>query len=319
MWCEVCTPGTHIHILDYIITWVKNISPGSPNVYWLFGPVGSGKSMIAYTVAHHFKFAGNPNDKIILGGNFFCLRQFEETQLSKCIICTVVHHLVLKCKAFAEQLSDVDFKTVNRNIPAQLQNLLISPWQASKPDWCPDPLNPPPHYLIVIDALDEIDGTGGSEFLQDLLEVIDKNENHLQGLKFFVMSRPDPNLVGHVDSLKLKQLYHLEQVPPDEAQYDIRTYLMTELLHFTGCEEIDNLVAMMAGLFIYAATIVKYLTRRGCSEQKSFLTMLLASSISSNLQWLSTGMPFALLNTFYSQILEQSFHDFSPKENGWED
>ena len=30
-------------------------------------------------------------------------------------------------------------------------------------------------------------------------------------------------------------------------------------------------------------------------------------------------MPFALLDTLYSQILEQAFHDFSPKENGWED
>ena len=315
---EVCTPGTRVHLLNDIITWAKNISPGSPNVYWLFGQAGSGKSTIAYSVARRFEFAGDPNDTIILGGNFFCSRQFEESRLSKCIIRTVVHHLALKCRAFADQLSDADFETVNQNVRAQLEDLLIAPWQASKPDSCPDPLDPPPQYLIVIDALDEIDGTGGSEFLRDLLEVIDKNENRLQGLKFFVTSRPDPNLVGLVDSLKSKQLYHLQHVLPEEAQNDIRTYLTAKLPHFAECKEIEDLVVLTAGLFIYAATIVKYLAKYEPSEQKSLLTTLLGSSNSSNLQSLSTGKPFILLDTLYSQILDRAFHDFSPEENGWQ-
>ncbi|EDR02514.1 uncharacterized protein LACBIDRAFT_295411 [Laccaria bicolor S238N-H82] len=316
---EVCTPGTRVRILNDIITWAKNTSPGSPNVYWLSGQAGSGKSTIAYSIARRFEFAGDPNDTIILGGNFFCSRQFKETRLSKCIIRTVVHHLALKCRAFADQLNDANFEIVNQNVRFQLEDLLIAPWQASKPNWCPDPLNPPPHYLIVIDALDEIDGTGGSEFLRVLIEVIDKNENRLQGLKFFVTSRPDPNLVGLVDSLKSKQRYRLEQAPPEEVQDDIRTYLTVELPHFAGCEEFENLVALTAGLFIYAATIVKYLTRRGHSEQKSFLAKLLASSNSSKLQSLSTASgPFTLLNTLYSQILDKAFHDFSPQEDGWE-
>ena len=313
---EACTPGTRVRILDDIITWAKNTSPGSPNVYWLFGQAGSGKSTIAYTVARRFEFAGDPNDTIILGGNFFCSRQFEETRLSKCIIRTVVYHLALKCRAFADQLRDVDFETVNRNVCAQLNDLLIEPWQASKPDWCPDPLNPPPHYLIVIDALDEIDGKGGSEFLWDLLKVIDKNENRLQGLKFFVTSRSDPKLVELVNSLKLKQLCHLQDVRPEEAQDDIRTYLTAKLPHFAGREEFENLVALTAGLFIYAATIVKHLAKYEPSEHESFLTTL-ASSNSSNLQLLSAEEPFALLDTLYSQILDGAFHDFSPKEKGW--
>jgi len=176
-------------------------------------------------------------------------------------------------------------------------------------------LNPPPHYLIVIDALDEIDGTGGSEFLRVLLEVINENENRLQGLKFFDTSWTDPNLVKDVNSFKSKQLYHLEEVHPEEAQADIRTYLMAELPHFAGHEEFENLVELTAGLFIYAATIVKYLAIYEPSEQKSFLTTLSVSSNSSELQSLSTG-PFTLLDTLYSQILDKAFCGFSPK--GWE-
>jgi len=118
-----------------------------------------------------------------------------------------------------------------------------------------------------------------------------------------------------VNSFKSKQLYHLEEVHPEEAQADIRTYLTAELPHFAGREEFENLVELTAGLFIYAATIVKYLAIYEPSEQKSFLTMLSVSSNSSELQSLSTG-PFTLLNTLYSQILDKAFRGFSPK--GWE-
>ncbi|PPQ90578.1 hypothetical protein CVT25_015150, partial [Psilocybe cyanescens] len=312
---EVCTPGTRVRILGDIVTWAKNTSSDSPNVYWLFGRAGSGKTTISYSVARRFEFAGDPNDTIILGGNFFCSRQFEESRLSKCIIRTVVHHLAHKCRAFADQLSDFD--TVNQNVHAQLEDLLIGPWQASKPARCHDPSKPPLHYLVIIDALDEIDGTGGSEFLRELLDVIDKNENRLQGLKFFVTSRPDPDLVRYVDSLKSKQLYRLEEVPPDEAQDDIRTYLTAELRHFVGGEEIKGLVELTAGLFIYAATVVKYLETREQSEQQTFLTTLLAPSNAFNLQSLSNEMPFTLLDTLYSQILNEAFRNFTPEQNGW--
>ena len=47
------------------------------------------------------------------------------------------------------------------------------------------PNNLPP-YLIVIDALDEVDNREGLAFLQALLTTIQKG--HLQGLDFFVTS-----------------------------------------------------------------------------------------------------------------------------------
>jgi len=40
---QVCTPGTRVRILDDIVTWAKNTSSDSPNVYWLFGHAGSGE------------------------------------------------------------------------------------------------------------------------------------------------------------------------------------------------------------------------------------------------------------------------------------
>ncbi|PPQ94077.1 hypothetical protein CVT25_009706, partial [Psilocybe cyanescens] len=97
------------------------------------------------------------------------------------------------------------------------------------------------------------------------------------------------------------------------------TYLTAQLPHFAGGEEIKGLVVLTAGLFIYAATVVKYLVTRGRSEQQTFLMTLLASSNSFNLQPLSNRMPFTLLDTLYSQILNEAFRDFIPEEKEWKD
>ena len=303
---QVCTPGTRVRILDDIIRWAKDTSSDSPNVYWLFGHAGSGKSTLAYTIARRFEFAGDSNDTIILGGNFFCSRQFEETRLSKYIIRTIVYHLALKCKQFSDALiRSGRLESITQNLRTQLDGLLFGPWQESEAARLAD-TSTPPHYLIVIDALDEIDGTGGSDFLRDLVNAINKsNEKCLSGLKFFVTSRSDQALVAHVTSLERKQLYRLQDVKAEEARADVATYLNTNLPHFVGRPQMDQLVAQAAGLFIYAATVVKLLAGRQPLDQKNLLKKLSITSDSAPTQ-LSLQDPEFLLNQLYHQILVDS-------------
>ena len=98
----VCTCGTRERLLNNIVTWAKGSS--SETIYWLFGPAGTGKTTIAYTIARRFELA-TPEDTIVLGGNFFSSRQFEETRFSTHIIRTIIYHLALRCKAFADALT----------------------------------------------------------------------------------------------------------------------------------------------------------------------------------------------------------------------
>lgn len=298
----VCTRGTRERLLNNIVTWAKESS--SETIYWLFGPAGSGKTTIAYTIARRFELA-TPEDTIVLGGNFFSSRQFEETRFATRIIRTIVYHLALRCKAFADALTHSGkFDTVNQAVRAQLEGLLIGPWQASESARLADSSTPSPQYLIVIDALDEIDGTGGSEFLCDLLNVI--NENRLHGLKFFATSRPDPNLKAHVDSFADKRLYRLEEVPFEEAQADIRTYLNTSLPHSARGKDIEKVVIAAGGLFIYASTVVKYLGKHAPQEQRNLLKKLFSVPITSQILPGAT----ALLDKLYIEILLHAFGDF---------
>lgn len=102
------------------------------------------------------------------------------------------HHrlpaLSCKCAWYAAALHNADtFDAVYHEIPTQLKELLVEPRQQST-------RNPSlPLYLIVVDALDEINGEGGTVFLRDLLTAID--EYNLRGFKFPLTSRPDSAVV----------------------------------------------------------------------------------------------------------------------------
>ncbi|KDR66491.1 hypothetical protein GALMADRAFT_106436 [Galerina marginata CBS 339.88] len=299
----VCTPGTRVRILDDIARWANDTSPESQSVYWLSGQAGSGKSTIAYTIARRFEFAGDADDTIVLGGNFFCSRQILETRSATRIIRTIVYHLALKSKAFADALrASGNFNTIHHSVRAQLESLLIEPWKKAQPAEA----SKSPCFLVVIDALDEIEGQGGSEFLRDLLDSI--NKHRLRGLKFFATSRPDPDLVTHLTSFDDKQFYRLEQVPITEAQVDITTYLNANLPGFAGRPEMEKLVVQAAGLFIYAATVVKYLAGYAPREQKRRLGKL--PFVSSSAVPRTTEEETPLLDGLYLQILSDAFHHF---------
>ncbi|KAG6834273.1 hypothetical protein H0H93_010738, partial [Arthromyces matolae] len=205
------------------------------------------------------------------------------------------------CKPFADALSHCgNFDTIHQDVDTQLESLLIAPWKASKLARCAEP-SAPSQFLIIIDALDEIDGHEGFKFLRSLLNVI--HSHHLQDIKFFVTSRREQALETHVNSFTDREFYHLEWVSPKEAQADIRTYLSTELpsLH---SDDVEKLVTTAAGLFIYAATITKYLAKHHPQEQRKLI------------EWLSGAMPShhsrmtALLDNLYHQILSDAFGDF---------
>ena len=292
-----------MELLHSIAAWVEDDSLDSPNVYWLFGPAGSGKSTIAFTIANRFDTAGVGANTATLGGNFFCSRQFEETKQSRRIVRTIAYHLSLACTQFAYALSrSIPFDSAYHDVDSQLQNLLVKPWKASARDRAADPSSPP-YHLVIIDALDELDGKGGSEFLRILFTVLNKGE--LPGLKFFATSRPDPALVSEVYSFETKRLYRLQDVGREGVTDDIRIYLTSRLPHFAKRQEIGILAAAADGLFIHASTLVRYLERYQPSEQEMLLTRFLVTYPSFMPR--RSEKDVTSLDGLYFQILDTTF------------
>ena len=304
---EVCTGGTRVKILEDITKWANDRSLASPRVFWLTGQAGSGKTTIAYTIAKLFEESGNTKQHTVLGGNFFCSRQFQETQAQTRIIPTIAYQLAHKCESYANALHVADkFDTVNHDVSSQMNGLLIGPWQQSEAT--PQPELPP--YLILIDALDEIKGDGGSAFLRNLLIAI--NEYDLRGFKFLVTSRSDPKVAALCESFASEAVCRLQDVPIEEAKSDIKTYLKTELPELASSPEFAELEQRAGGLFIYAATMVKYLTPLDSitvGEQIEMLKDFLCKSYESTT---SSDATF-LIDELYRQIMCDTFSKLSGK------
>ncbi|KAG6851700.1 hypothetical protein C0991_006921, partial [Blastosporella zonata] len=151
-----CTPGTRASILKRIHEWAQDPSPESPCVFWLTGQAGSGKSTIAYTIAHDLD---KDNEMLnCLQATFFCSRQFEDMRRQKNIVPTLVYQLARHSQLYAKSLLAADkLDSVNKQLAKQMQDLLVGPWEKCNSDRSIDL----PPYLVIIDALDEIDGKGG--------------------------------------------------------------------------------------------------------------------------------------------------------------
>jgi hypothetical protein len=294
--------------LQRINRWAVDPSSESPCVFWLTGQAGSGKSTIAYTVADRLDDGEKDDDEKdansdlhnVLGANFFCSRQFQETRLQQNIISTIVYQLARRSRSYAQALLRANkFDSVNV-LTKQMRDLLVDPWQQSSSG---RPSEIPP-YLVVVDALDEIEGEGGSAFLRDLLKTIDKG--HLRGLKFLVTSRPDPELAELCSSFKSDAICHLYKVPTDTVKSDIVTYLRAKLPALQDEGQLDELAQKADGLFIYAATAVRYINPRHRMSRTEQLRLLrrLANHVSPMSE--SADAP-SLIDTLYQQILLAAF------------
>jgi len=302
---EECTRGTRIKILETITEWANDSSSGSPRVFWLTGQAGSGKTTIAYTITKRFEKDGYADLHTVLGGNFLCSRQFGETRTRTRIIPTIAYQLARKCKWYADALHVAEkFDAVNHDVPTQLEDLLVGPWQQStrSPEL--------PLYLIVIDALDEIKGDGGSTFLRDLLAAI--NEYNLRGFKFLVTSRSVPEVVRLCKSFTSEAVCWLQHVPIEEAELDIMMYLETKLPKLARSPKLAELGKRTGGLFIYAATVVRYLTPYPSitiQEQTEMLGDLLSNSYESAF---ASDATF-LIDELYRQIMCDKFSKYKGK------
>jgi len=298
-----------VDILKRIYGWAEDLSSNSPSVFWLTGEAGSGKSTIAYSIARHFdgQEADEEEDEDalhapkILGANFFCSRQFEEMRQKKNIIPTIVDQLAHKFQPYANALLKANkFDSVNIT-SKQTKDLLVDPWMQSVSEQRAkfSPL------LVVVDALDEIEDRGGSAFLEELLRMTDKS--HLPGLKFFITSRPDADLAKLCSSFTSDAVCALYDVPTDTVKADIATYLQAKLPRLRGMPVVNELMHQADGLFIFAATAVRYITPRSKMLKREQIHLLGELGIHAHGSSGSRNANASPIDGLYKQVMFTAF------------
>ena len=299
-----CTEDTRKAILDTLQTWASDNT--TTKVYWLNGMAGTGKTTIAYS------FSEILNDNESLGGTFFSSHLRVDTSDVRCIIPTIC--LQLAVRNYLPSLSDLILNVVEDNpdckswrIGKQFQNFIVKPLTAAYRD-----VSKMVFPVIVLDALDEC---SDQSLVAELLSMILKHSTSLP-VKFFITSRPVIRLKESFSTPSTHSNFILHEVEEEIVKADIELYIKRWLdMHGSSHDqppqaEVEKLVNMSGKLFIYAATVCKYIAERGAPG----MSQRLSDVVNSKLEATSGASVTHPLNILYERILDAAYTSTNERE-----
>ena len=254
-----CMVGTRVGVLDRFITWPRD-DPLS--IFWLAGMAGTGKTSIAVSLCRALR---NDPD-VLLGGGYFCSRSagsIARTDVRR-ILPTLAVLLASQSREFAEplfvQLNDdrrVAYKPVAEQIGPLFQRPLNTLAASSRP------------IVFLIDALDEC---GNEREVAELLRILADFQCETK-VKFIITSRPEMHIRGNpISNPDHNTILHLHTIGEEQVASDIRLYIGNTLkdavIEWTWYTEhdIELLVKLSGGLFIFASTVLKYVIDQDVDE-----------------------------------------------------
>ncbi|KAH7187724.1 hypothetical protein DER44DRAFT_125899 [Fusarium oxysporum] len=263
-----CLPNTRQELLDNIEHWIDD--PDSKTVYWLNGMAGTGKSTIARTVARSRAKRGD------LGASFFFKRgEVDRGNLNK-LMSTLAYQLALSMPEvafFIKKALDTNPAIVAKSVKEQFEKLIQGPLSEAAAT-----ATAPSSVVMVIDALDECDQEADIRLLINIFSQAKTLRPHL---RVFLTSRPElPIRLGFSEVKGSYQDLVLHDIPAEIVEHDIIVFLNDEFkkirhdFNMTVGDErklppdwpgrpiVQSLAQMAVPLFIYAATVCRFIGDR---------------------------------------------------------
>lgn len=285
----LCLPGTRIEVLNIIREWLD--SDGQRHIFWLAGWAGTGKSTIARTVArevydHHYWTA-----------SFFFSRGGGDISHGERFVSTVAQQLANKNLEFRTLLQEVisrDQGIVQRVLTDQWRELIARPISRLDHSSRQSPL------VVVVDALDECQSTSD---IQQILQLLADPSvfGHIR-LRVLITSRPESHIRDGLYRFlaeKSRRYLVLHDMDESTVDHDIEIFFRDSLSRQNvGDHVIKKLVRRSAGLFIWAATACRFITKGKMFAAKRLDTVLQDIEFDS--------APEKHLDSIYLTILKQS-------------
>ncbi|KAM6513282.1 hypothetical protein FALCPG4_015725 [Fusarium falciforme] len=269
----ICLHGTRVDLLRQISEWADD--PRAEAIFWLNGMAGTGKSTISRTVARSFATTG------CLGASFFFKRgEADRGSLSK-FVTTIAAQLVSRVPAFAPHAKnaiDADTTIFGKATQEQFKKLILEPLSR-----IPQDTRKTATLVVVVDALDECERDDDIKLIINLFSRVKALQS--PRLRILVTSRPDlPIRLGFSAITGKYQDLVLHEMPEHLVEHDISAFLRHELAvirtnyntsvpedrqlpaSWPGQSNIQILVQMAVPLFIFAATVCRFLADRRCGN-----------------------------------------------------
>ncbi|KFY86462.1 hypothetical protein V500_07608 [Pseudogymnoascus sp. VKM F-4518 (FW-2643)] len=259
-----CLENTRVDEQRQIAKWAED--PHSKCIFWLNGMAGTGKSTISRSVAKTCK------EKGLLGASFFFKRGESDRGNARRFFTTIAAQLAIRVPRLVPSIVKVidDDPTISDKVlREQFEKLVLHP--LSELVYVPRKTS---KLIIVIDALDECEREGD---MREILRLLARAKDvRPVCLRVFVTSRPElPIRLGFAEILGTRPDLVLHEIPSATIKHDISTYLRHEFAtiraenlrrnhpyslstDWPGDENIQALVEMANPLFIFAATVCRF-------------------------------------------------------------
>ena len=320
LWEDVpqCLEGTRVHLLREIRKW--SLDPDGKCVYWLKGMAGSGKSTVACTVSHEF----HSSKECQLGATFRFSRGHGDLGNAKNFFGALAFQLAripgLK-KAISAAVAANDDSVLGQSLREQWKCLIMEPLA-----YLQHSLTQPLIIALVIDAIDECESRDHARQIFELLA--EAKSLTTVRLRVFVTSRPEIDRIP-TDVQEAVQEYELH---PDPKSDDIALFFEKKLgeirekhekdrheqdernspikdplpADWPGAGILERLVKKAEGLFIYAATVCRFIDNDDMHPTESLNYVLEVSP--------EDPLPLSHLDNIYKQVLKRSVDaDYSEK------
>ncbi|KAF7968783.1 hypothetical protein HWV62_29336 [Athelia sp. TMB] len=288
-----CLPGTRVSTLAAIHRWLHLVD--HRNILWLKGVAGSGKSAVAHTIAQALYRNG------FLTSSFFFDREISTCNTPLLLFTTIARDIARLYPAIAADIGaalEQEPALVSAHISRQFEAFIAGPLRHHPVDQ---------QIVVVIDALDE---AIRDDLDTDLLAILrDEFAKLPPSFRVLITSR-STKIIEHHLSGKPHIAHHHIDINSAENRQDIATYVDAQLqasqlrsqIGTSGPDEalIRDLKVMAEGLFIWIATVFRYLDL--VSNPKKKLRALLSRSHAQGQE----PEPIRKIDALYSTILEAS-------------
>ncbi|KLO18821.1 WD40 repeat-like protein [Schizopora paradoxa] len=257
---EGCLPETRVKILEKVEDWLKDTNEvdgkKSPNVLWISGAPGAGKSTIAASIirkAQHKRAA------------FLVTRDVPERRDPRNIWRTIAFALAKMHPPFKDNITEVrnseepDIIPKNADVRDQFRCLIKEPFEKNaEGSSC---------VIVIIDALDEC-RTDDKDW-RDLLNTIAAWSKLPSNIKLIVTSRDEKDIRDKLSEVSKPIVLESGESVSKDTSDDIRRFFVESFDGISvpdeawpGEEAIEQLTKYAAGLFIWARTVVEYVGKR---------------------------------------------------------
>ncbi len=294
-----CMDGTRIQLLQELQEWSSN---PQRSIFWLSGMAGTGKSTIAHTMAHWLY------SRHKLAGSFFFRRGGGDLENAAKFVTTLAHQLAnfsipdaLPC--FKESVCGaiIDHSNVLlQGLRNQWKELVVGPLSGIRSNrrLC---------LTFVIDALDECDSTDDIRLIIQLF-IEFKNITNMD-LSVLITSRPEIALKHGFQDVPeiMHRRLDLRDIPRQTVEHDIYIFIKEKLRQIKSESkgqpwpsepDLDSLVRRADCLFIYAATVCRFIREPYNVPEDCVSDILLNRPIG--------GGDTAALDAMYTQVLRSA-------------